>query len=374
MESGVTLFEEDMSGNITEITGPTTSQVTSGDLSVTQGRYYYGNGPVSFYNQATQSTISPLSLAGNLFWTYVSRYPPITMYVFSPHADADIEVYLDGSGMDGTPSQTLSVQEKSVGQTITLPTKGDYFFKSSAPIILTRRGSRDRSIVKPMEINEYIYTRKTEHQKTTINTTPSNHSGNFVKDDTYPCMTQAVADGSGGDMEIGLAYKNLSDTYIIPDGIASYYIVAPNTNTVYVEYWNGSSWTLHDTHTFNGTLSNPDNIAVGDQDGSDSAIAGTSNGPWRFRGNDLFYVLVNDLSNDEECLLGYTRAKDDSKDSVSKVSSKLRTANIIKDIKRDKNFIPTNHSSIVLRQNEFNYVDLNDVDSIIVIPHDNSLL
>ena len=367
--TGVTLYDEDMNGNVTELVGPTTSEITSGDLSVSQGHYYYGNGPVAFYDQATQSVISPLSLAGNLFWTYVSRYTPVDMYVFAPHSDATIEIYSGGSGVNGTPIQTVSINAQQTGQSIIAPSTGDYFFKSDSPVIMTRHSGGDRNILKPMEIGEYIYIRATEQQKTSINTTPSQHLGNYVKDDNYPCMTQAIADGSGGDMEVGLAHKNLSDTYVVPDDIASYYIVAPNTNTVYVEYWNGSSWTLHDTHTFNGTESSPDNIAVGDQNGADASIAGTSNGTWRFRGDDIFYVLINDVSNDEEALLGYMRTDDQTETSRS--SRNLRSSNVIKNVsKGQSNIRSTDHTNIIIQDNGANYIEFDgQSQNVVDIPN-----
>ena len=55
---GGSLYEEDMSGNISLVDGPTTSEITSGSTTFTGGRYYYGDCPVLFHEQGQQFSIS----------------------------------------------------------------------------------------------------------------------------------------------------------------------------------------------------------------------------------------------------------------------------------------------------------------------------
>jgi len=365
---GGSLYEEDMSGNISLVDGPTTSEITSGSTTFTGGRYYYGDCPVLFYEQAQQFSISPLSVKGTLFFTHVSRYHDVYIYVFAPDADATISVYHDGTGVNGTATQTVNITKQQTGQYITLGQNGDWYFSSTADVIMTRTanlsgsGNLDACIMIPMKQSEYIYCRYTSQEKTSINGSPGTSNSNYVYDANYPAGTQSIADGAGGDMEVGVPESYLSNTYIIPDDITQYYIIAPNTNTVLVQYWGGSSWVTYYSHSFTGTATSPGTQNVGSSSGADSNLAGLSNGTWRFKGTDVFYVLINDDSSDEESLLlGYM-----SENLSNRNIDRVVKSNIFNGIfKKGSRVLP----STAATTSGF----ANSVDNFIVIPHRNRI-
>ena len=128
-----------------------------------------------------------------------------------------------------------------------------------------------------------------------------------IRSDVSPAMTTEIADGAGGDASQGLGAFNLSDTYIVPSSPSNYAITAPNVNTVHVEYWTASDgWVPYNTHSFTGgTATVPGFVEEGLRAGSGPALAGGDDSIWRWRGTDVFYLLINDLDDDEETVFGY---------------------------------------------------------------------
>ena len=365
---GGTLYEEQMDGSISIIAGPTTSDLTSAQFSATAGRYYYGDCPVSFYEEGRHYKISPVALKGTLFWTRVTRYHDVFIYVFAPDADATISVYRDGTGINGTAVQTVNITKQQTGQYITLDSNGQYYFSSTADIIMTRTAtigggsSIDACIMIPMKQNEYIYARRTHTEKTAINGAVESSGTHYVYDSSNPAGTLDIADGAGGDMEVGIPESYLSNTYVIPDDITNYCIVAPNTNTVLVQYWSGSSWITHNTHSFTGTAASPGATEIGTASGNDPNIAGLSNGQWRFKGTDVFYVLINDDASDEESLLlGYMTDNLSDPDINRSIKSKIFNGIFKKNGRR----LPSTAATL----DGFSA----STDNLIVIPHSNDI-
>ena len=94
-------------------------------------------------------------------------------------------------------------------------------------------------------------------------------------------------------------------------------IVAPYANTtVTVSYWNGSAWVVLETHNFSGTQLNPAQVqrdgsaGVGvtatNINGSAASFVSGATGPWKWVGNNPFYVGINDTADDEFSMLGWS--------------------------------------------------------------------
>lgn len=366
--TGGYVYEEDTSGNVTTVISETTAQETYGDISVTAGRYYWSNKPVNFFDEAAHHVIAPLSLCGNVFYTDVNRYLNISFRFFSPYTDATVEIFKDGSGINGTPVTTLTITQ-NVNSAYTATSNGNWFIKSSAPILFAREGNPgDRALIKPMERSRYIYIRDSQFEADALNAATELSNAYYVYDSGQLAQVEDYGDGAGGDMDTGDADHRLSDTYYIPEGITSYFIVAPNTNTVTVEYKDASNvWQTYNTHTYTGTATAPGTTSVGAQSGSGAVLAGPSNGLWRFTGDDVFYVCINDESDDEESLLGFM-------DGREKPYFGLMAPNIIKNIAEKDNFAVPNNVDIIdyfagtaLGTN--NYFDFHETWDRIIVKH-----
>jgi len=377
---GTTLYEEDSSGNVTTLISSTTSEVTSGSISVTQGKYYYGNGPVCFFAQGNHSVIGPISLAGNYFWTNINRYTTVTLYVHAPFADASVSLYREGSGVDGTAESTMSISKGEANKYFSLTVNSNYYVKSDTPVIVSRHAGGDRQVLTPMVQGEYIYIRDSRWEKTISNSAPGTSHAYYVKDDNKPAMTEDYGDGGGGDSDVGVPASYLSNTYVIPEDITSYFIVAPNTNTVDVEYWSGSSWTNYNTHTYTGTGSSPGATSVGAQSGSGAELVSASNHTWRFKGTDVFYVCINDSSDDEEALFGYMRSEattteTERLDYISRINFRARSANVLRNAVKTRDdsvesALVTDHTNITVDSNGVNYVEFDsDRPSVVKMPN-----
>ena len=363
--TGGYVYEEDMSGNVTTVVAETTAQETYGNISVTAGRYYWSNKPVSFFDEAAHYIIAPLSLCGNVFHNDIRRYLNITFRFFSPYTDATVEIFKDGTGINGTPVATQTVTQ-NVNSTYTATSNGNWFIKSSAPILFARQGNPgDRALIKPMERSRYIYIRDSQFEADALNAATELSHPQYVYDSGQLAAVEDYGDGSGGDMDTGDADHRLSDTYYIPEGITSYFIVAPNTNTVTVEYKDASNvWQTYNTHTYTGTATAPGTTSVGAQAGNGAILAGPSDGLWRFTGDDVFYVCINDESDDEESLLGFMEGRE-------KPYFGLMAPNIVKNIGEKDNFAVPNNVDIIdyFDGTTANYFDFHETWDRIVIKH-----
>lgn len=313
-QPNVTFYKQNaLTGTISVIATPIATP-QRGTVTSEQGFYYFADGPAHFYVQAFNHVVVPLSRSGYEFMSYIDRYQPIVYYIHSPYADATVSYYEGGTGTSGTAITTITVTKGSMGTISSSSNLVTGFIKSNVPVIATRHGSGgpgDMWILNPMIVGEPVYNRILGSVATNQNTSPSIIGTYYIQDNTYPCMSHQQADGSGGDGANGQPLSWLSDTYFTGYGITYYSSLHPYDCTLYVEYWNGTTWVLYNTHVVTGASpTNPQAVVVGSTSGADPIIAGqTATSMWRFRGTNYFWLLVQDEDDDEETLQGYVKSQ-----------------------------------------------------------------
>ena len=159
-----------------------------------------------------------------------------------------------------------------------------------------------------------VYKRRASNVRTVINGTPATITP-YYTGDTELCVSIGIADGSGGDAEAGIGLEKLAKNYAYGSILSDYQLVTPYaSNTITVSYWNGTSWTVGETHNLSGTITSP---AAEFRDGNSgfgvpgSRISGTAanlgSGAnlWKFVGTQPFALIINDSVDDEEVLAGW---------------------------------------------------------------------
>jgi hypothetical protein len=317
IDPNVTIFQN-ASGVITTVVSPSASP-QRGTIAVTAGNTYYGNGPIFLLAEDAQHVIVPLSMAATEFAYYTNRTNPGTIYVHAPYQAVTVYFYDNvAGGITGTATSSISVSQGAMG-TITTSNLGYFYLKSTGPIIASSTqyllGS-DKTILSPPQ--KTVYTRYVQYNITTVGTTPTIVGSYVVSDPVYNCMITTIADGSGGDCLQGLGIDYLCDTYSWGNAVSDYVIVAPYADTtVTVSYWNGSAWVVLETHVLlGGTTINPAavirdgtngvGVAGGNINGGAANFVSGATGPWKWVGNNPFYVGINDTADDEFSMLGWS--------------------------------------------------------------------
>ena len=283
---------------------------------------YFGSKPIHLmmpYDGASQHKLLPTSLAGKQFGGYSNRYGQSEYMLLSLFNDATVDVYdnVVGGVGSGTPSSSISLT-KGVKQFYTTTTENAWvFFDSNYPIIMSAFEAQpgDSFVMSPMENTVYV---RRSGTRTTINGTAPTTAG-FAVADSIPCASIEIGDGAGGDAAGHLGASYLSDTYSWGEKLSDYRIVSPHaSNTINVSYYSGGQWNLLESHVLSGTELAPGhafregttgpgvdgNTAL--DDGTAIYFAASAN-LWKFEGDLPFLVAINDVSDDEETLLGWMK-------------------------------------------------------------------
>ena len=164
-------------------------------------------------------------------------------------------------------------------------------------------------MILPQASTGYSYRRYNEYERTLDGTGPS-LNGTYVIQDPEGAWAISIADGNGGDCESSVPLEYLTDTYCFGAGpLRSYFIVAPyNSTNITCSYWDSSTsqWVEYGTHTLNGSLEDPAIHSEGSQNGSNNLVDSTTR-PWKWEGNNPYYIVINDGSADEEALFGWNK-------------------------------------------------------------------
>ena len=318
---GTTTITEQTSGGSTSTVLTTGSNPERNEFATTAGRRYYADKPINFNRTSLGHHMVPLGLKGKEFGDYHNRYEDQTYYMYAETA-VNVEVYDNVTGgITGTSTSTISVPANTVTTYVRNASNSStwIFFASDGDMVMSKTGNGgDRHVMSPA--SEYMYYRRGQYIRATDNTAPTNSTGgSSVGGVTYDTGGQRVVavgigDGAGGDSEQGVGGQNLSNTYLWPWALRDFVFTVPNTNTIHVESFNSGAWVLERTYTFSGTTTSPVTIRRDGDSGftttgtnyTGNAATFNSNTLWRFRGSDVFFVAVNDNSQDEEAVFGYT--------------------------------------------------------------------
>ena len=316
INANVSIFQNNGGVITTVVSGTTNPQ--RGTITVTAGCTYYGNGPIFLMIQDGHQCIAPISMAGTWFANYAIRINPGTIYIYSPYTLSTVSFYdATASGINSTATQVITLKGGEV-TTIPLPNLGWSYISATNPVLCTTtQNGADKKILTPA--STHVYNRSPQFNNTVINTTPTTVGSYYVTDTTNLVVSDQIADGSGGDANQGLGYQHLCDRYSWGDALSDYQIVAPYSTTVTVSYWNGSSWTVWDTHSLSGTQSSPVYVARDGTNGPGVAataiqgaaayMASGTTGPWKWEGTNPFYLCINDTADDEYSMLGWLNSK-----------------------------------------------------------------
>ena len=291
--------------NGVEVVNATTP--TTGTFSVTQGDILTTNKPAGMIDNTYGLSIPPVSSAGTEHVFYSVRYSEHTVYIYSPYSVAKVDYYLDGYET-GTPTQTITINPGTVS-TLTLPTTEGltcvHRFYSSAPVIIAKLSAGDHIFVPPAS-KEIIHTLSGARYTMESATVSSYNNIRHTSDSRLGSMK--IADGAGGDADLGLPYRMLGDTYIITHPIGDFAIASVEPNVISVYYYSGGSFTLYDEYDHTAaSRSNPVKTEVGVQSGVGPIII--SSAPILITGQKPFYLRTNDPSNqDEYAVIGYRQS------------------------------------------------------------------
>ena len=283
-----------------------------GTFSVTAGREYTSNKAIHILDEGLNHALVPFSLSGYVFASYANRNAPSTYYLYSETA-AIVNVWdAVTGGLNGQPTNVISLSERTVTTFSTSTLNSWVIFSSNAPIVMsvTQNGA-DSMVIPPMA--NYAYRQSNGFEIASDNAAPSTVGTYVVYDSEDQVSAVSIADGAGGDSEQGLNYNKLSQFYTWGNTLSDFALVIPSNATIVVEDWNGSEWTTRETFTGSGSISSPNyyfrdgTTGFGSAGSTSSGTAANFNTStlWRWRGTNVFYLRINDTSDDEETLLGY---------------------------------------------------------------------
>jgi hypothetical protein len=304
--SGTRIYEIDSSGNVTEIVTATSSP-SNGNFTCTAGNRYVANKPVHFHVNANGDVMCPVSYYGKNWGWYYTRYMPQTVRFYCLEDQTTIRIF-----SNNTLLTTLTGDEGEIVSYTTPSSTPNYsatFFNiwSNNFIIMTGAGnSGDRAI--GALAGDRVYRRNNEYERTIVNTSPDGTSTYTVTDSTHKVWALSIADGAGGDNEVGHPLDELSKNYTYGYYLDSYFIVSPYSNDITISSWDGSDWVEFSTHTLSGTVTSPATAQSGSQGGGTRF---NNNTLWKFEGGNPFYIVINDDSSDEEALLGWNSGNAD---------------------------------------------------------------
>lgn len=313
--TGTRIYEIDTNGNVSTIVNSTSSP-SNGSFTCQAGYRYVGSKPVHFHVNAQGDVMCPVSFYGQEWGWIYSRYTPQTVRFYCFKDNTKISLFSSLTNSQLTNSDLVTILEGDEGNVVEyqIPTSPDYTSKywqirSNEPIVMTGRGSSGDMSIGALA-GDRVYRRYNEYERTVTNTSPDGTSTYTVADSDEKVWALSIADGSGGDNEVGHPLEELSKNYTYGYYLESYFLVSPYIgNTITISSWNGSSWVEFSSHTLNGTITAPVAASSGSQAGGTRF---NNNTLWKFEGDDPFYIVINDDSADEEALLGWNSGNVDA--------------------------------------------------------------
>jgi len=315
---GTIIYEKNAQGDINTVVSET-SDPQRGTFTITATYTYFSNLPIHLIDNGDQHNLVPIGYKGRFFIHRTDRGGTDTYRFYNPNSTSvTLNMYTGSSGINDTVYQSFTINSLSQTST-TLGTEDiEVYFSSSQDIAGTvQAGGNDRMILSPAATS--IYMRRNQYEKDIFGGGPSN--GSYYVTSSNPCYAQEIADGSGGDACQHIPKDYLCTHYSFGGTLSDFHITAPYPDTevktfVYLD----DKWTLATTHNLNGSLTNP---AVSRRDyvygistegssandfgsGTKITVNGETPDHWYWVSNNPIGIWINDLSNDEEPLMGWT--------------------------------------------------------------------
>ena len=304
-----------------------------GTIGITSGFFYYGTKPIHLIPQGEHWKMAPVSYAGTIFGNYVRDRGftgAASYYIYSPFENATINQYDDdANGILGIASDTITIEKGGVGVVTSGVLDGWVYFDSDVDVIITAAGpsARDNSVLAPSQTGigttSYKYfvgltqIPSTENFITAYGNLPTGVTTSNAYAIGEPLIAVQASDGAGDDDIQGILPDFISSAYSWGEVLSDYQIAAPYGDTIIeVSYWNGSEWVVGETHNLlGGDFETPQQVIRDSDSGFGSwgtNVSGTSTNfaddanLWKFVGTKPFALFVNDSTDDEETLLGFS--------------------------------------------------------------------
>ena len=328
----VTIYEVTDLG-VTSVKVSPSAVPQKGTFAITAGYQYYADGPMFLVAEDNHHYIAPMTMSGTQFGHYTTTRDVADQwdyYIYAPYSNATVNFHIGtANGINDPATATISVSKgaQSVYSILEANQEKFVYISSDEPVIITvvnvGAGPWDKTILSPAR--PILYNRPLGYYGRMIGgASPSvggtNSTAVYSANGTDNVFSYTVADGDGGDSAQGLGPDFLCDRYIFGNVLSDYALVAPYESTIVdVSYWSGTAWVLLERHTLTGgTATSPqyqfrDGTTGVGVDGTiiSGLAANFASGAnlWKWESNNPFYLCINDSTNDELSMLGWTSSR-----------------------------------------------------------------
>lgn len=308
------ITQEALDGSVSTQVSSVPTTPTGQTFTLVGNKVVFGSSPIHLHKNAKDSKILPFSLSGKTFGYKNSKAESHTIFVLSLEDGANINLYQDGNGINGSPVSGLTLNSGQTGEFVQTSSNVFNFLNSNKNIIASKfgTGNADQIVLAPAE--EHVYRRRdgsnvgVGFESSVINTAPTANTTHYVSH-ASGVITSIQGDGAGNDSEGGIGLSKLTTFQSWGSKLRDYQVVAPYANTTTkVYYFSGSNYNLLESHSLNGTITNPASV-FRNGDGT-SAIGGGGSffndmTLWKFESTNPVAVFVNDNNGDEDVLVGW---------------------------------------------------------------------
>jgi hypothetical protein len=109
------ITEETIDGSTSTQVSNVPSAPTGKQFSLTANRVIFGSSPIHLHKNGKDSVILPFSLSGKTFGYKNDRNEPHSIFVLSLEDGANINLYQDGNGINGSPVSGLTLNSGETG-------------------------------------------------------------------------------------------------------------------------------------------------------------------------------------------------------------------------------------------------------------------
>lgn len=268
----------------------------SGTFTVVAGDVIKVYGGIGVNASTSYSAPNRLYFSDKFGYT-ATRYTPFTNYIYS--IDGCTVEYREGDPDKVTPDATVVLAAGGSDTITNTATTGDYFFSSpDGEFCLAKHSASGDHILVPPSANKVIMWRNQHGPVWGASPTFTGAYYSESEGEANRYNRTSIADGGGGDADMGIPLHMLTRHYVLYGGVADYFIVAVRGTTVTVEEWTGTAWSVYNTHDLTAArIGNPLAASVGSVAGSGPTLM---TGVVRVSGTRPFYIRSNFIGTDDE--------------------------------------------------------------------------